>query len=510
MQRFDNAPLRVLLENGADPNLATFNGRTPLMDAARAGNVEAMELLLAKNADPLAAAGNGATALLTAAASRNLEAVELLLEHGVDVNAASKRNETAIFNAASRGAEDVVRRLLDEGARVNIQNYQGYTPLMFAAMSESMSAATVKMFLDRGAETDVTAQPLSGPEDTPVSLAGKRGDNDVARLLGVSEAQRQGGGVAPVPAVASERSAEQAIQDAVDLLATQSPRFIKRGGCNSCHSQMLPAAAAALAFERGLAVPETIEQIPVEATERTPERIMNHAFIAGGIQYELFSYAATGRPADEYTDALVHFLKKVQKREGYWASGRGNRPPLNTDDFITTALAVKALKDYGREVDRADTNDRLALARDWLENGEPINTQERAFHLLGLGWAGADRARIEEAATALAATQRADGGFPQLPTMGTDAYATGQALYALHVAGGMGIEDDVYRRGVRYLLRTQADDGSWHVKTRALPVQPYFESGFPYGQDQWISAAGTSWASMALALTVSPRKLSRR
>ena len=47
-------------------------------------------------------------------------------------------------------------------------------------------------------------------------------------------------------------------------------------------------------------------------------------------------------------------------------------------------------------------------------------------------------------------------------------------------------------------------------KTRALPLQPYFESGFPYGHDQWISAAGTSWASMALALTVEPQKLSKR
>ena len=68
----------------------------------------------------------------------------------------------------------------------------------------------------------------------------------------------------------------------------------------------------------------------------------------------------------------------------------------------------------------------------------------------------------------------------------------------------------VYQKGVRYLLRTQAADGSWHVKTRALPLQPYFESGFPYGQDQWISAPGTSWASMALALSVEPQKLSRR
>ena len=94
--------------------------------------------------------------------------------------------------------------------------------------------------------------------------------------------------------------------------------------------------------------------------------------------------------------------------------------------------------------------------------------------------------------------------------MGSDAYATGEALYALHLAGKMKITDDVYQRGVRYLLRTQALDGSWHVKTRSFPLQPYFESGFPYGPDQWISASGTSWASMALSLAAEPERLSRR
>ena len=56
--------------------------------------------------------------------------------------------------------------------------------------------------------------------------------------------------------------------------------------------------------------------------------------------------------------------------------------------------------------------------------------------------------------------------------------------------------------GIQYLLRTQADDGSWHVASRSIWLQPYFDSGFPYTHDQWISATGTTWAVMALALTV--------
>lgn len=82
--------------------------------------------------------------------------------------------------------------------------------------------------------------------------------------------------------------------------------------------------------------------------------------------------------------------------------------------------------------------------------------------------------------------------------MASDAYATGQALVALREAGTMAVTDPAYRRGVEYLLSTQLEDGSWYVRSRAIPFQPYFESGFPHGLDQWISAAATNWATRAL------------
>jgi hypothetical protein len=69
--------------------------------------------------------------------------------------------------------------------------------------------------------------------------------------------------------------------------------------------------------------------------------------------------------------------------------------------------------------------------------------------------------------------------------------------------------DPVYAKGVQYLLDTQAADGSWHVNSRSIWLQPYFESGFSYGTDQWISAVGTSWAAIALSLTVDARSATR-
>src|SRR5262249_45955423 len=98
----------------------------------------------------------------------------------------------------------------------------------------------------------------------------------------------------------------------------------------------------------------------------------------------------------------------------------------------------------------------------------------------------------------LQTSQRTDGGWSQLPGLESDAYATGIALFALHEAQ-MAPTHQTYRAGVKYLLSTQAADGTWHVKTRALPFQPYFESGYPYGHDQWISAAAAAYATVALS-----------
>ena len=123
------------------------------------------------------------------------------------------------------------------------------------------------------------------------------------------------------------------------------------------------------------------------------------------------------------------------------------------------------------------------------------------MQLLGMTWARSSPEKLREAAKALRADQQRDGGWSQLPLLETDAYATGQALTALNLSGQLDASDPAYQRGVAYLLRTQFDDGSWLIRSRSNPFQPYKESGFPHGRHQWISAAGTSWAVMALSLT---------
>lgn len=59
----------------------------------------------------------------------------------------------------------------------------------------------------------------------------------------------------------------------------------------------------------------------------------------------------------------------------------------------------------------------------------------------------------------------------------------GQALVALAESGALATTDPAYQRGVQFLLNTQFADGSWLVKTRAIPLQPLFEIGFPHARD---------------------------
>src|SRR5262245_11439111 len=312
-----------------------------------------------------------------------------------------------------------------------------------------------------------------------------------------------------VPSAAAAQTVSQdallnASARALDLLVKQSPVFVKSGGCNSCHNQMLPAAAQAFARSRGIVTGETIMQLPPEASEATTERYVEYSIGGGGgvsaLGFELFAAAMDHKPADARIRAKLYFIKGMQQPEGHWLGG-GSRPPLTFDDFTTTAYMIHALRTYAAPAEAADTKARVDRARTWLLNATPDRTQERAFQALGLVWSHADEAAIAEVVKSLQASQRTDGGWSQLPALESDAYATGIALFALHEAR-MPSTHQTYRAGVKYLLSTQAADGTWHVKTRALPFQPYFESGYPYGHDQWISAAAAAYATLALSSAV--------
>ena len=218
----------------------------------------------------------------------------------------------------------------------------------------------------------------------------------------------------------------------------------------------------------------------------------------GNVTYGLFGLAEDGVAPSAETDAVTSCLSGLQKPDGSWEGG-DTRPPLaGRNPFVYTALAVRGLKVYAPPGRQEDTTARIVRAREFLRRVSPVDTQEEAFKLLGLVWAAGSRVDVTNQMRRLLALQHRDGGWSQLPTMPSDAYASGQALYALRVAGAAASSDS-YRKGVQYLLRTQLEDGTWYVRSRAIGFQPYVDSGFPHGPDQFISAAATAWAVIALS-----------
>jgi squalene cyclase len=200
---------------------------------------------------------------------------------------------------------------------------------------------------------------------------------------------------------------------------------------------------------------------------------------------------------------MARLLKREQLPDGHWRIF-AHRPPLESNDIEVTAASMRALQMYAPAGERAAYHDAIARAAAWLRQAVPHCTEERVFQLLGLTWSGAETPIIQRAGQALLAEQRPDGGWAQIPSLESDAYATGRALVALGESKALSVADPAYKRGVSFLLQTQYADGSWYVRTRALPIQPHFESGFPFGRNQFISAAATNWATRALIATARP------
>ena len=185
--------IQALVEHGADVNakllrnlpgrsgmdsgdVALGPGATPLMRAARAGDVAVMKILLDHGADAALKTSDGNTALLFAAGvgyrDKNtrgteagaLEAVKLALSTpGADFNQKNARGETVLHGAADRGADTIVQYLIERGSPLNVKSSRGFTPLDYAMGKQ------------------VVAQ-LPVPHDSTVALIRKLGGAEGASL----------------------------------------------------------------------------------------------------------------------------------------------------------------------------------------------------------------------------------------------------------------------------------------------------------------------------------------
>jgi hypothetical protein len=313
--------------------------------------------------------------------------------------------------------------------------------------------------------------------------------------------------------VLTEAKVRAAVARALPLIRKGAAGHMAHRTCFACHHQAIPVLALTTARARGLEVEgEEIQKhlkFIAEFLERNRAGYLKGRGQGGAATtagYALWTLEMGGWKADPTTAAVAEFFLQFNKDLDHWRPV-ANRPPSEATPFTTTYVAARALQVFGTAEQKARVGERLRAARAWLGKTPARDTEERVFRLWALHRIGAEAEEIQRAARELLMSQRPDGGWAQREGMASDAYATGSALVALNQAGGLATEDPAYRRGVRYLLGTQRADGTWYVRSRSRPFQTYFESGFPYGKDQFISLAASSWATTALALALPAGKV---
>nr|HEV7953661.1 ankyrin repeat domain-containing protein [Candidatus Acidoferrales bacterium] len=497
--RYGAAPVvKFLLDHGANPSAhspSLAGDMTPLAEAAYVGDETVLRILLARGADVKAAGPNplgfaivsrcsGCTDLFMGSAEKDDLSLQALLD-------SPPLNDTRAVNA-----------LLDHGANVNAKDPDGNTLLMLVSACDEATPDTVKRLIAGGA--DVNAKNPRG--QTALDFARARGKTAVVDLLAESGAKDSGTPTAPQLVFKPAGSVREAVQRSIPLLQHTDVTFAQKSGCISCHNNTFTAVSVASAREKRIPVNENIVQAQMKVygtyIESWRERVLQGVGIPGDadtISYVLVAMGAEHYPADPATDAMVRFLKNHQRPDGSWIIF-AQRPPIEASDIEVTVNSMRAMQLYAPPTQRADYDRAIQKAADWIAAALPRNNEDRAFQLLGLAWAKKNQRNISSAARSLAAQQQSDGGWAQISSLPSDAYATGQALVALRESGAIGVTDPVFTGGVQFLMSTQLADGSWYVKSRAMRIQPFFESGFPYGRDQFVSAAGTNWATQALTL----------
>lgn len=303
-----------------------------------------------------------------------------------------------------------------------------------------------------------------------------------------------------------------AVKRALPLIQKGTAGHMAQRTCFACHNQGIPILAMAAARSRGFDVDGALLQKNLDFIARFLDKNRDNYRKGQGqggqvdtAGYALWTLELGGWNADKTTAAVAEFFLQHNQNIDHWRA-TANRPPTEASPFTATYLALRSLQTYGTSDQTPRLEERNQKVKGWLLKAPVKDTEDRVFHLWALRRMGGLEKEAQGVAAELLKTQREDGGWAQLDKMKPDAYATGSALVALHLAGDLPTSDPAYQRGLRYLLSTQLSDGTWHVKSRSNPFQLYYESGFPHGKDQFISIAASSWATTALALACPTEK----
>jgi hypothetical protein len=248
--------VKLLLENGANPNVTSPSYRgplTPLREAARAGDDLMLRMLLDGGADPK---NSGPFPLVEAINANHAKCVDLF----IDTVPREALNTALCFIGPPFGDLQAsensrwINRLLDRGADINSKDPAGRSFLMRAAQSDSISAETMQMLVERGAY--LNAKSPRG--ETALDFARRHGNTPVVDLLVKAGATVGNPSVEQAPQPAPVDSVRTAVARSIPLLQRADVVFRQKSGCVSCHHNSLTAMTVAAARSKGMPVDDSV------------------------------------------------------------------------------------------------------------------------------------------------------------------------------------------------------------------------------------------------------------
>jgi pimeloyl-ACP methyl ester carboxylesterase len=322
----------------------------------------------------------------------------------------------------------------------------------------------------------------------------------------------------PVPR-ATTPQVQQAVDRAIKYIQAESANWLSTRKCAACHHAGIPLWALGEAERQGYAIDKAFVTSTAESLLGNKDKLLSSRIFPDpsappdprpqgrGLNMGLPMLAVAARSLSSLTEAQNQTLKLIveeiinkQQPDGSWeffASLR--RPPINESQNVDTAWVIMALQDTMSPDSPKSHREALAKGVAWLDGTIRSDIhQDEVLKIILAVRAGAPRESLQTAIDGMLALQRTDGGWSQtVPNLKSDAFATGQTLYALSLAG-LTVERPEIQRAIDFLVATQKPDGSWPMVSRSTPNGAEGSSKLLTP----INCAASSWAVLGLARLV--------
>ena len=319
---------------------------------------------------------------------------------------------------------------------------------------------------------------------------------------------------ASVPS-ATPPQVQQSVELAIGYMQSESAAWLNTRKCAACHHVPLVLWSLGEAQRHGYGIDEKFLAETVESLLGSPEKLLASKIFPNpadppdprpqgrglNMGLPLLAVAARSLPSlpegqQQSLQLIAEEIVQKQQPDGSWEFfATLRRPPINESQTTDAAWIIMALEGEMGPGAPESRQAALAKATAWLAAADlPETLQDKVFSVLLAARAGKSHDELQASIEELLALQRADGGWSQLPELPSDAYATGQTLYALALAGCTAERPEI-RRAIDLLVATQQPDGSWPMASRSTP------DGSPGSATLLtpITCAATAWATLGLA-----------